>query len=72
MCLLLEHPLREELHNELHARPSLYFEGDVDVWHVAVIGEDGPPALRMILRGWRKCRRHNRESMASAASAAAA
>lgn len=45
ISLLLEHPLREELHNELHARPSLYFEGDVDVWHVAVIGEDGPPAV---------------------------
>lgn len=40
-----EHPLREELHNELHARPSLYFKGDADVWHVAVMGRDGPPPL---------------------------
>jgi uncharacterized membrane-anchored protein len=32
-----EHPLREELHNELHARPSLYFDGDADVWHLAML-----------------------------------
>jgi len=42
---LNEHPLRPELHNELHARPSLYFEGDSDVWHVAILGVDGPPAV---------------------------
>lgn len=40
-----EHPLREELHNELHARPSLYFDGDSDVWHVAIVGEDGIPSF---------------------------
>ena len=28
-----EHPLREELHNELRARPSLYFDRDADVRH---------------------------------------
>ena len=40
-----EHPLRDELHNELHARPSLYFDGDTDVWHVAIIGDVGPPPV---------------------------
>jgi uncharacterized membrane-anchored protein len=44
-----EHPLREELHNELHARPSLYFEGDTDVWHVAIVGEDRPPTVPKVL-----------------------
>ncbi|QEL22999.1 DUF3422 domain-containing protein [Bosea sp. F3-2] len=43
--LLNEHPLRAELHDELHARPSLYFEGDSDVWHVAILGSQGPPAV---------------------------
>ncbi|WP_281024259.1 DUF3422 family protein [Methylovirgula sp. 4M-Z18] len=38
-----EHPLRKELHNELHARPSLYFDGDTDVWHVALVDENGAP-----------------------------
>jgi uncharacterized membrane-anchored protein len=41
----LLHPLRRELHDELHARPSLYFDGDTDVWHVAIIGPSGAPAL---------------------------
>lgn len=45
MRLLSEHMLREELHNELHARPSLYFKGDVDVWHVAVVDEGSPPLV---------------------------
>lgn len=45
MRVHFEHPLRDELHNELHARPSLYFDGDTDVWHVAIIGEDGPPSI---------------------------
>lgn len=40
-----EHPLREELHNELHARPSLYFDGDTDVWHVAIVGEKCVPSF---------------------------
>lgn len=44
-----EHPLREELHNELHARPSLYFEADSDIWHVALLGKDGVPALPELL-----------------------
>ncbi|MBB3236958.1 DUF3422 domain-containing protein [Phyllobacterium endophyticum] len=44
MRFRFEHPLRDELHNELHARPSLYFDGDTDVWHVAIIGKDGPPS----------------------------
>lgn len=40
-----EHPLRERLHGELHARPSLCFDGDSDVWHVAVFGSAGTPVL---------------------------
>lgn len=36
----LEHPLRRRLHEELHARPSLYFEGDTDVWHLAVLMDE--------------------------------
>lgn len=35
-----EHPLRHAFHNELHARPSLYFDGDVDVWHIAIVDVD--------------------------------
>lgn len=38
-----EHPVREELHNELHARPSLYFDGDTDVWHAAITTIDRSP-----------------------------
>jgi uncharacterized membrane-anchored protein len=45
MSLWVEHPLRRELHGELHARPSLYFDGDTDVWHVAIMGETKAPLL---------------------------
>jgi len=45
MRVCAEHPVREELHNELHARPSLYFRGDTDVWHVAIVGENGVPSF---------------------------
>lgn len=40
--------LQRELHNELHARPSVYFVGDTDVWHVAILGgrRTPPPPLR--------------------------
>jgi 4-hydroxyproline epimerase len=31
------------LHNELHARPSLYFDGDTDVWHAAITTIDRSP-----------------------------
>jgi uncharacterized membrane-anchored protein len=44
-----EHPLRQELHNELHARPSLYFEGDIDVWHVAILGDASPSVLKTLV-----------------------
>lgn len=40
-----EHPLRRELHNELHARPSLYFDGDIDVWHLAIVDGETAPAV---------------------------
>lgn len=46
-----EHPLRKELHDELHARPSLYFDGDTDVWHVAIVGENAPPPIPSTLSG---------------------
>lgn len=32
------HPQRTALHNELHARPSLYFDGPAHVHHLAVLG----------------------------------
>jgi uncharacterized membrane-anchored protein len=51
MPLDTEHLLRRELHNELHARPSLYFDGDTDVWHVAIVGEDRPPPVPTDLPG---------------------
>lgn len=44
-CIGPEHPLRRELHNELHARPSLYFEGDIDVWHLAIVDGEGAPEV---------------------------
>jgi uncharacterized membrane-anchored protein len=34
------HPLRESLHDELHARPSIYFEGPAHVYHFALL-DDG-------------------------------
>ncbi|RVI98420.1 DUF3422 family protein [Sinorhizobium meliloti] len=40
-----EHPMRRELHGELHARPSLYFDGEADVWHCAVVFEGEPPRV---------------------------
>ncbi|WEZ86616.1 DUF3422 domain-containing protein [Pseudomonas sp. NyZ480] len=33
------HPQRFALHNELHARPSLYFNGPAHVFHVAFLGD---------------------------------
>lgn len=45
MDLNFSHPLRAELHNELHARPSLYFEGDTDVWHVAIVDDNRQPCV---------------------------
>ncbi len=32
------HPQRIALHNELHARPSLYFDGPAHVFHIALLG----------------------------------
>ncbi|HDS1737769.1 MULTISPECIES: DUF3422 domain-containing protein [Pseudomonas] len=32
------HPQRTALHNELHARPSLYFDGPAHVFHLALLG----------------------------------
>ncbi|WKL24687.1 DUF3422 family protein (plasmid) [Sinorhizobium meliloti] len=37
--------MRRELHGELHARPSLYFDGEADVWHCAVVFEGEPPRV---------------------------
>jgi uncharacterized membrane-anchored protein len=34
------HPLRHSLHNELHARPSLYFSEPAYVFHMAVMGNE--------------------------------
>ncbi|NUT78114.1 DUF3422 domain-containing protein [Pseudomonas sp. C1C7] len=34
------HPLRHTLHNELHARPSLYFSEPAHVFHLAILGSD--------------------------------
>ena len=40
------HPLRHTLHNELHARPSLYFSEPAYVFHLAIMGnEDERQAL---------------------------
>ncbi len=51
MVVGVEHPLRMELHSELHARPSLYFGGDTNVWHVAVLRDAGAPRLPTELFG---------------------
>ncbi|PPA05669.1 DUF3422 domain-containing protein, partial [Pseudomonas sp. MWU12-2312b] len=32
------HPQRQDLHNELHARPSLYFDEPAHVFHLAFLG----------------------------------
>ncbi|QPB22772.1 DUF3422 family protein (plasmid) [Rhizobium sp. 007] len=37
-----DHHLRRELHDELHARPSLYFDSDTNVWYVAIAGGKPP------------------------------
>jgi len=34
------HPLRKSLHDELHARPSIYFDGPAHVYHFALL-DDG-------------------------------
>ncbi|MGE7958293.1 DUF3422 domain-containing protein [Pseudomonas sp. NPDC089530] len=34
------HPQRQHLHNELHARPSLYFDEPAHVFHLAFLGGD--------------------------------
>ncbi|MCO7516570.1 DUF3422 domain-containing protein [Pseudomonas guariconensis] len=34
------HPQRTTLHNELHARPSLYFDEPAHVHHLALLGDD--------------------------------
>ena len=34
------HPQRTALHNELHARPTLYFDGPAQVFHLALLGGD--------------------------------
>lgn len=34
------HPQRKELHNELHARPSLYFDEPAHVFHLALLGDN--------------------------------
>ncbi|MCU1720631.1 DUF3422 domain-containing protein [Pseudomonas sp. 5P_5.1_Bac1] len=36
------HPQRTALHNELHARPSLYFDAPAHVFHLAFIGGQQP------------------------------
>ncbi|XKE46096.1 DUF3422 domain-containing protein [Halomonas organivorans] len=35
------HPQREQLHNELHARPSIYFAGPAHLHHYAFLDTDG-------------------------------
>ncbi|MBV7547348.1 DUF3422 domain-containing protein [Pseudomonas sp. PDM26] len=40
------HPLRHALHNELHARPSLYFSEPAHVFHLAIMGSE---AQRQVL-----------------------
>jgi uncharacterized membrane-anchored protein len=35
------HPLRERLHNELHARPSIHFSEPAHLHHYAFLDEDG-------------------------------
>ena len=42
------HPQRTALHNELHARPSLYFDGPAHVHHLAVLG--GEAACTALLK----------------------
>jgi|GEM_PF-4906896 len=35
------HPQRERLHNELHARPSIYFDKPATLHHYALLDEAG-------------------------------
>ncbi|QVM92191.1 DUF3422 domain-containing protein [Pseudomonas entomophila] len=42
------HPLRTALHNELHARPSLYFDDPAHVHHLALLG--GETECRALLQ----------------------
>jgi uncharacterized membrane-anchored protein len=42
------HPQRIALHNELHARPSLYFDGPAHVFHLALLG--GHAACQSLLQ----------------------
>lgn len=51
MVVGVEHPSRMELHDELHARPSLYFDGDANVWHVAVVRDVAAPRIPTELFG---------------------
>ncbi|MGH8333127.1 MAG: DUF3422 family protein, partial [Pseudomonas sp.] len=41
------HPQRQTLHNELHARPSLYFDEPAHVFHLAFLG--GEPECNALL-----------------------
>lgn len=38
--MIIDHPMRRLLHNELHARPSIYFDGPAIVWHDAFYVQD--------------------------------
>lgn len=51
MVVGVEHPSRMELHAELHARPSLYFDGDTNVWHVAIVRDAAASRLSSELFG---------------------
>jgi len=44
------HPLRQTLHNELHARPSTYFNAPAHVFHLAFLDQDD--AARHIVNGF--------------------
>jgi len=41
------HPLRKRLHDELHARPSIYFDGPAIIYHLAIL-DDGNSANNII------------------------
>ncbi|MCZ4430458.1 DUF3422 domain-containing protein [Agrobacterium sp. SOY23] len=50
MSIGTEHPARRVLHRELHARPSLYFDGEVNVWHAAIVPDiDAPSSVADLL-----------------------
>ena len=57
------HPYRTALHNELHARPSLYFNEPAHVFHIALLDQGGVSAAVIaaltqdaaaaeVIRGW--------------------